>query len=117
MDPRDFYREIGASYSNALRRLSTDERISKYLRMFLDDTSFLLVKETIENKDYAKAFRAIHTLKGLCLNLELTPLANASCELTEYLRQTPPEELNEDILHERYDKVDAQYHRIRMLLE
>lgn len=117
MNPHDFYEAIGASYPNALRRLSDDERISKYLHMFLKDTSFLQVKETIEKKDYTNAFRAIHTLKGLCLNLELTPLAEAASELTEFLRQTPLDAIDDNDLNSKYSKVDAEYHKIRTLLE
>ena len=53
----------------------------------------------LENNDYETAFRAAHTLKGICLNLGLENLYKAAYKVTEALRQktdeTTPEMLDE----------------------
>ena len=42
--------------------------------------------ESLKEKDGECAFRAAHTLKGVCANLGLDRLYEADCELTEKLR-------------------------------
>lgn len=40
----------------------------------------------MDKKDYDSAFRAVHTIKGISMNLSLTALQNSCIELTENLR-------------------------------
>lgn len=82
----EFYSRVGADYGDILRRLGKDERILRFLGMLRRDDSFSSLCAALEAEDYDAAFRAAHTLKGIALNLGLTPLAEADAALTEALR-------------------------------
>ena len=56
------------------------------LLKFLDDPSFQNLKDALDSKDVETAFRAAHTLKGVCLNLGFDNLYPSSKDLTELLR-------------------------------
>ena len=43
--------------------------------------------KSLEAEDYEEAFRAAHTIKGVCQNLSFTRLYVSSNQLTESLRQ------------------------------
>lgn len=73
-------------YEDVVSRLRTDERIKKFLLKVLDDPSYSTLCTAIENKDVEEAFRAAHTLKGVCKNMALTGLAYSASNLTEALR-------------------------------
>lgn len=40
----------------------------------------------IEKEDYGEAFRCVHSIKGVCMNLGLTELQDSSSKLCEALR-------------------------------
>lgn len=84
-------------YDDVMSRLRTDDRIKKFLLKVLDDPSFTTLCNALEKKDLEEAFRAAHTLKGVCKNMSLTNLAYSSSNLTEALRgrQTYGEDINE----------------------
>ena len=63
-----------------------DDRIRKFLLKVLDDKSYELLENSVASKDMSEAFRAAHTLKGVCQNLSLTPLFQSASELAERLR-------------------------------
>ena len=77
---------LSADYEDIISRLMTDERIAKYLRKFTDTTDYSDLKAAVNSGDWEKAFLAVHTLKGMALNLGLTNLAQFSSNLTEELR-------------------------------
>ena len=83
MDINEFYREIGVDAKDVLNRLGSVVLIKKYLNKFAKDGTFADLKKGIAEKDYQAAFRAAHTLKGICLNLELLPLSEISVNLTD----------------------------------
>lgn len=115
MDLRNFYESIGVSYDTVLRRLRKETLIEKYLNMFMQDPSFAQLKADKDKGDYEEMFRTVHTLKGLALNLELTPLAEAASDLTELLRNGNPN--NSTIVDEKYQKLMTEYENIRNLLQ
>lgn len=115
MNVQDFYEAIGVSYDTVLRRLRREALIQKYLMMFLQDENFALLADAWEHGDYEQMFRAIHTIKGMALNLELKPLVNAASDLTEQLRNGTPKD--NTIVDERYEKVMTEYTAIRNLLQ
>ena len=53
---------------------------------FLDDNSYANLKEAIAAGNVEEAFRAAHTLKGVCLNLGFDNLYKASSAITEIFR-------------------------------
>ncbi|MCI8293120.1 MAG: Hpt domain-containing protein [Hespellia sp.] len=86
MTVKECYEAMGADYEDVMGRLRTDERVQKFLLKVLNDKSYDLLCTSIESGDMNEAFRAAHTLKGVCQNLSLTPLYHSASELSERLR-------------------------------
>ena len=83
MTVKECYEAIGADYEDVMGRLRKDERVQKFVLKLLDDKSY---ENSVASKDMSEAFRAAHTLKGVCQNLSLTPLFQSASELAERLR-------------------------------
>lgn len=86
MTLKDFYSAVGGNYDEVLSRLVSERLITKFVLKFKDDDSFALLESAVEANDYKTAFRASHTLKGVCSTLGFSTLFKSSSELTEYLR-------------------------------
>lgn len=86
MTTEEFYRSIGGDSAEVLRRLPGINFIKKFISKFPDDGSFKFLCESMENGNREDAFRAAHTLKGVCQNLGLGTLLYSAEELTEILR-------------------------------
>lgn len=86
MNINEFYDSIGSSAEQVLNRLLNEKLVLKYLNKFPEDGSFASLEENLNGNDYAEAFRAAHTLKGICLNLELTPLTALAVKMCDILR-------------------------------
>lgn len=108
MNIKEFYASFdptGEEYENVMGRLSTERLVSKYLNKMVEDKSFDKLQKAIAAGDYKEAFIASHTIKGICMNLNLKPLAQSSNALTEELRNTPDTER----VQELFRKVEADY--------
>lgn len=106
MTVKECYETMGADYNDVLSRLRTDERIARFLLKVLDDGSFALLTKSLEEKNVEEAFRAAHTIKGVCMNLSLSKLYASSVQLTETLRNR--HEYGDDI-PPLYEAVKADY--------
>ncbi|MDO4271142.1 MAG: Hpt domain-containing protein [Eubacteriales bacterium] len=84
------YRAMGADYSEVIRRFATEERVRRFLVKVPDDPNYRTLAGALEAQDFETAFRAAHSLKGVCLNLGLGRLAESSAALTEALRSGAP---------------------------
>lgn len=87
MNLKDCYIKFGGDFDEVLGRLRREQTIQKFIYKFLDDKSFRLFEESMGNKDYAEALRAIHTLKGICQNLSFTRLFESSSLVTSALKE------------------------------
>lgn len=99
MGVKECYKKMAGDYDEAVRRMGSDERIIKYLKILQRDTNFKSLCEAVEKNDLKTAFCAAHTLKGIALNLSLTSLADGIIELTEMLRSGMPNENMVLLLH------------------
>lgn len=104
MTVRECYEQMGADFDNVLDRLGNEQMVQRFALKFLNDTSYQTLEETLKEKNVEQAFRAAHTLKGVCLNLGFDNLVTVSSELTERLRAG---EL--DGTEELFEKVKEQY--------
>lgn len=95
MTVKECYDAIGADYDDVFSRLRKDDRIRKFVLKVLDDKSYELLLNSVESRDMAEAFRAAHTLKGVCQNLSLTRLYKSSSCLSDVLRDR--QEYGEDV--------------------
>lgn len=86
MDLKEFYDKVGGNYDAIMGRLMKEDRIKKYVYKFLDDTTFDTLCKSMEEDNIEEAFRAAHTIKGLCQNLDLLTLFQSSHDMAEALR-------------------------------
>ena len=86
MTLQELYTEIGGDYNEVRGRLPSDKFIQKFVLKFLDDKSYVLLISSLEQGNSEEAFRAAHTIKGMCQNLGFNTLLASSAELTEALR-------------------------------
>lgn len=104
MNIKDCYDSIGADFEDVLGRLGSEKLIERFALKFLEDDSYSNLKEALAEKNAENAFRAAHTLKGVCLNLGLKNLYTVSSDLTEKLRGR-----SLDGADELFEKVREQY--------
>lgn len=86
MTVQEFYDEVGGDYNDIMSRLRTEDRIRKFAGMFTRDESFKTLVQSINDGNAEEAFRAAHTMKGMCQNMAFTRLYKSSNEITEVLR-------------------------------
>ena len=110
----EFYKKIKGNYQEAISRMRDNERIKKYLKLFLLDESFDNLKKSINENDCKEAFKASHTLKGVIQNMAFTDLAGVVVELTELLRNGNLTEAQEifPIVSEKYKIVIDEINKI-----
>lgn len=77
----------GCNTKEGLERcLNKEDFYLKLLKMAVSENKVYELKDSINNKDYDKAFGISHALKGVYANLAITPLYNLFYNLTEDLR-------------------------------
>lgn len=86
MDLNDLYRIAGGDLNETLSRLGSERLLTRILEKFRSDSSLDLLEKALASRDGSAAFMAVHTLKGVALNLGFTALAEKSSDLTELLR-------------------------------
>ncbi|MCI8422118.1 MAG: Hpt domain-containing protein [Lawsonibacter sp.] len=86
MTLQECYAAIGGSYEEVVGRLRSERLVQKFVLKFLSDSSYDLLCKSMEAEDYQEAFRAAHTIKGMCQNLSFTALGDSSSQLSEALR-------------------------------
>jgi chemotaxis protein histidine kinase CheA len=86
MTVQEFYAEIGGDYDDIMSRLRTEERITKFAGMFAKDESYNTLVKSIEGANTEEAFRAAHTMKGMCQNMAFKKLFESTHTITETLR-------------------------------
>ena len=103
MTLQECYAAMSGNYDDAIGRLRSERLVQKFVLKFLDDGSYDLLCRSLEEKNYEEAFRAAHTIKGVCQNLSFTKLQDSGSRLCESLRNgyTPEsgvlaEEVRED---------------------
>ena len=86
MNLKECYETLGGDYDSVFGRLRSDRMITKFCLKFLDDKSCETLMDAVARKDGEEAFRAAHTIKGICQNLSFDRLYASSHELAECLR-------------------------------
>lgn len=92
MTLKECYAALNGDYEEAMGRLRSERLVQKFVLKFLDDGSFDLLCRSMEAGDQPEAFRAAHTIKGVCQNLSFTRLLASGEKLTEALRDGPTPE-------------------------
>ncbi len=110
MTIEQLYERIGGDYKSVLGRFMSDKIVDKFVIKYLNDSSYDLLKSGMEEPNYEEAFRAAHTMKGVCQNLSFDRLCKASEDMTEALRNGPHgnyEELYQKVTEVYNDTVAA----------
>lgn len=103
MNLKECYAALGGDYDGVISRLRSERMVQKFALKFLNDGSYELLCQSMEQKNYEEAFRAAHTIKGVCQNLNFTKLYESSSRLTESLRSGKGEETDELLEQVRKD--------------
>ena len=104
MELRELYENIGGDYDEVMMRFMKEERVNRFIPMFLKDGSFAELQKAVAEQDWNTAFRAAHTLKGVAGNMSFERLRAVDSDLTEAIRGGVP--LQDITL---YEKVCAEY--------
>ena len=86
MTVKECYESMGSDYEGVLGRMGNEGMVKRFALKFLDDPSYGNLEKAVAEQNAEEAFRAAHTLKGICLNLGFDRLYKVSSELTEKLR-------------------------------
>ena len=105
MTLKECYAALNGDYDEAMGRLRSERLVQKFVLKFLEDGSYDLLCRSMESGDVAEAFRAAHTIKGVCANMAFNALLDSSSQLTELLRagEAGPQ------AQEQFQKVQADY--------
>lgn len=86
MPLQEFYAVVGGDCNEAVNRMMGEAMLRRFIAKFPNDPSFATLEQAIAAGEREEAFRAAHTIKGLCLNLGFGKLLASSEALTEALR-------------------------------
>ena len=86
MTLKDCYEQLGGGYDAVRQRLPSERMIQKFVLKFLNEGSYGELVTAMAAKDGEAAFRAAHTIKGVCANLGFDRLHDSSDALCEALR-------------------------------
>lgn len=113
MTLQELYSRLGGNYDGILERFGKEERIQRFVFLFLKDDSYSTFLGEFEKQHIAEAFRAIHTLKGVCMNLGFDALFVPVNEITEALRreEIPKCEAWKESLISEYERHIELIHR------
>lgn len=86
MTIKECYDKMGADYDSIFNRLGNEELIGYLALKFTKDDNMEKLIDALLRRDYEAAFMAVHTLKGVVLNLGFTQLEPSVAAFTEELR-------------------------------
>ncbi|MDD3336837.1 MAG: Hpt domain-containing protein [Eubacteriales bacterium] len=97
--------KIGVNTKKAIERFMGDEEMYlQYVHHFPDDPTMNSLVDAVDKKDYEAAEKAVHALKGIVSSLDFIPLADATVDMLEELRDG-----NVETALKEYENVKKQY--------
>ena len=109
MNIEECYEQLEGNYASVCTRLPSLGLIEKFIGKFLEDKSFETLCQQMEYGNREEAFRAVHTLKGICANLGFDRLFASASRLTEELR--PMASADSEKAEELYREVRNDYEK------
>ncbi len=83
----EFFASVGSDESEVVSRLGGNPAlVVRFVTRFLSDGSFTTLSDALASGDIQTAFRAAHTLKGVCGTLGFQRLYEKASAVTELLR-------------------------------
>ncbi|HBJ18362.1 MAG TPA: hypothetical protein DDY70_01250 [Clostridiales bacterium] len=110
----DFYEAVGGDLDEVIDRLEDLDMVKENLLDFSEDTAYAELTENLRKNDSKDAFRAAHTLKGICYTFGIGRLGDSAAAICEELRRGafPTGEMTERLTKE-YDLVIRAIGRLR----
>ena len=112
MTIKECYDKMGADYKNIFERIGDAGLIEYLVLKFTKDTNMEKLMDALARQDYEAGFMAVHTLKGVVLNLGLTQLEPGVVALTEEMRGNKAPQSQELV-----ESVKDIYARTMLILE
>ena len=104
---------LAAIIRAVMERLPSADFVRRFALKFLQDDSFPNLKKALEAKDAPTAFRAAHTLKGVCQNLGFDALyAPVQCP-----DGSPPRRQRLTVPTSLFPPVEKEYQRVVVALK
>ena len=97
MNVKEFYSEVNGNYQAALSLMMNDSFIERLLGKFFSNNSFNDIVSSFEKKDYQTLFASVHSFKGVVGNLQITPLYDLACTITEKTRSLSDVNIDSEI--------------------
>ncbi len=92
----EFYEKIDADYDEVLERmLNKEEIVCKFLKKYLEDSTFFQLEEKVQIGQTEEIFKAAHSLNGVAANLGFKPLVVPVRKLVEITRKGQNSGVNE----------------------
>lgn len=111
---KEILEAYGVDYQTTMERFMGNENMyRRILEMFFRDGNLKKLGEALDAQDYAAAFDAAHTLKGVVGNMGLTPLYQAVCAIVEPLRAGEGRDDYPDL----YREIQSEYRKVEDLRE
>ena len=66
MTLKECYEALEGDYEGVVARLRSEKMVQKFVLKFLNDKSYELLEASLKEENYEDAFRAAHTIKGVC---------------------------------------------------
>ena len=107
MSIEECYQEMGGSYADVSTRLPSPSLVQRFVCKFPEDKSYEALEGAMESGSREAAFRAAHTLKGVCANLSFARLLASASDLTELLR--PEADSIPESAHAAMEQVRGDY--------
>lgn len=86
MTVKEFYDSCGGGYEEIHLKFPADATLLVFLKIYARDTNYQALLNCMEAGDAEGAFAAVHTFKGMVLNLNLKGLVDPVNSVTEALR-------------------------------
>ena len=109
MTIQELYAKIGGSYDQAVRVMSKDKLIDKYIRKLKSSNVGEKLAEAGETMDAVKLFESAHAMKGVCSNLGLDDLAKAADRITEEFRPGNARRLSDEAVQSDLRSIIDRY--------
>ena len=109
MQLKECYEAFNGDYESVTQRISKEDRLRKFVKMFLTEPSFQILSDALAAENYPDAFRAAHSLKGICINLGFRQLEQTSSVLTNYLRHCEEKEIDKEECMRLFEDVSKDY--------
>ena len=112
MNLQGFYNAIGGNLEEAKSRLMNETLVLKFVKKFITTGDYELLVKSYQNDDKPEVYRAVHTLKGMSLNMAFTNFANMCTEFCEKYKAQNFSSYNTDV-----KVLCDEYLKIKKLIE